>query len=99
MRHLIHFTDGHIQPLWAPGTPFRERFRLARAFRAFAEGLDPRDREGFFRFDVDADGNALVGGRAKPGPGMLPRQMFDAVRAELRRPRAVDRLLPPKDRA
>lgn len=64
MRHLIHFTDGRIQPLWAPGTPFRERFRLARAFRAFAEGLDPRDREGFFRFDVDADGNAMVGGRA-----------------------------------
>lgn len=64
MRHLIHFTDGRIQPLWAPGTPFRERFRLARAFRAFAEGLDPRDREGFFRFDVDEDGNAIVGGRA-----------------------------------
>lgn len=73
MRHLIHFTDGRIQPLWAPGTPFRERFRLARAFRAFAEGLDPRDREGFFRFDVDADGNAMVGGRATyqyPSVGM-----------------------------
>lgn len=64
MKHLLHFTGDRIQPLWAPGTPFRERFRLARAFRAFAEGLDPHDRVGYFRFDVDADGNALVGGRA-----------------------------------
>lgn len=95
MRHLIHFTDGHIQPLWAPGTPFRERFRLARAFRAFAEGLDPRDREGFFRFDVDDDGNALVGGRERPTPGMVPNRLLDTLVAELQRPRYIERLLPP----
>lgn len=67
MKHLLQFTpDGRIQPHWHPGTPWRERMRLAKAFRAFVDGIDPRDRTGFYRFDVDEDGNAIVGGRAEP---------------------------------
>jgi hypothetical protein len=65
MKHLVQFTvDGRIQPWWRPGTPWREVRRLACAFRAFTDGLDPRDRIGFYRFDVDEDGNAMIGGRA-----------------------------------
>jgi hypothetical protein len=66
MKHLLHITpDGQIRPLWAPGTPFRERMRLAKAFRVFVEGIDPHDRApGFYRFGIEDDGNAWIGGRA-----------------------------------
>jgi hypothetical protein len=66
MKHLLHITPAGLQVLWKPGTPWKTRRRLAVAFLAFAEGIDPHDHApGFYRFDVDDDGNAMIGGRAE----------------------------------
>lgn len=65
MKHLVHVGPSGLTPHWHPSTTWPERKRLAAAFRAFVEGIDPHDHEtGFYRFDVDADGNAMIGGRA-----------------------------------
>lgn len=77
MNHLLHVTAAGLQPLWKPGTPWKVRRALARAYRAFADGIDPHDiAPGYYRFGVDDDGNALIGARVERRCGRC-RQPLD----------------------
>lgn len=72
--HLLHVTDRGVHLHWKIGATVEEIQSAGRACRAFAGrylvhhpegGVPMKHPLGWFRFGVDDDGNALVGGRVK----------------------------------